>query len=57
MQPFVRDENIKRYRKALGEADTFERRVILSTLIANLETFPAVARVEELPSCSEQSRG
>ncbi len=47
MQPYVRDENLKRYRKALSEAQTIEHRVIFQALIANLECFAPVVRVPE----------
>ncbi|WP_041801504.1 hypothetical protein [Rhodopseudomonas palustris] len=47
MQPYVRDENLRRYRKALSEAQTIEHRVIFSALIANLECFAPVVRVAE----------
>ncbi|HEY0330771.1 MAG TPA: hypothetical protein VGC77_16940 [Rhodopseudomonas sp.] len=47
MQPYVRDENLRRYRKALSEAETIEHRVIFSALIANLECFAPVVRVAE----------
>ncbi|MBB5047564.1 hypothetical protein HNR60_002321 [Rhodopseudomonas rhenobacensis] len=47
MQPYVRDENLKRYRKALSEAETIEHRVIFSALIANLECFEPVVRLPE----------
>lgn len=37
MEFCIRDENIKRYRKALADADTVVHRAILAALITHLE--------------------
>ncbi|MCK7476010.1 MAG: hypothetical protein MZV49_26595 [Rhodopseudomonas palustris] len=37
MDLYIRDENLKRYRKALADADTVVHRAILSALITHLE--------------------
>lgn len=45
MDPYIRDENLKRYRKALADADTVVHRAILSALITHLEEQEPIARV------------
>lgn len=45
VEPYIRDENLKRYRKALADADTVVHRAILSALITHLEDQEPIARV------------
>lgn len=45
MDLYIRDENLKRYRKALADADTVVHRAILSALITHLEDQEPVTRM------------
>jgi hypothetical protein len=47
MDTSVKEQNLRRYRKALSEATTIEHRVIFSALISHLEG-------EELPESFER---
>lgn len=44
MDLYIRDENLKRYRKALADADTVVHRAILSALITHLEEQEPITR-------------
>ncbi|PYF04368.1 hypothetical protein BJ122_10321 [Rhodopseudomonas faecalis] len=50
MDLYIRDENLKRYRKALADADTVVHRAILSALITHLEDQEPVTRMAYTPS-------